>query len=107
MANMSSHPGRIQIRRLPPESATSNCSVTKAVALPPKVFDALLLLVEKPGPPGGKEDFLKRGMAGQLRGRGSVGALHSHLRKALRTERTGARHRDRFPKRGYRFVAAV
>jgi DNA-binding winged helix-turn-helix (wHTH) protein/tetratricopeptide (TPR) repeat protein len=79
----------------------------KPVALPPKVFDALLLLVESQAHLVEKDDFLKRVWPDSFVEEVALAHCISHLRKALRDGTHGCTFIETVPKRGYRFVAAV
>jgi DNA-binding winged helix-turn-helix (wHTH) protein/tetratricopeptide (TPR) repeat protein len=79
----------------------------KPVALPPKVFDALLLLVESQARLVEKADFLKRVWPDSFVEEVALAHCISHLRKALRNGTHGRTFIETVPKRGYRFVAAV
>ena len=81
--------------------------VGKAVALPPKVFDTLLLLVESHARLVEKDDFLKRVWPDSFVEEVALAHCISHLRKALRDGTQGCKFIETVPKRGYRFVAAV
>jgi DNA-binding winged helix-turn-helix (wHTH) protein/tetratricopeptide (TPR) repeat protein len=81
--------------------------VGKAVALPPKVFDTLLLLVESHARLVEKDDFLKRVWPDSFVEEVALAHCISHLRKALRDGTQGCTFIETVPKRGYRFVAAV
>ena len=79
----------------------------KAVALPPKVFDTLLLLVESQARLVEKDDFLKRVWPDSFVEEVALAHCISHLRNALRDGTQGCTFIETVPKRGYRFVAAV
>jgi DNA-binding winged helix-turn-helix (wHTH) protein/tetratricopeptide (TPR) repeat protein len=79
----------------------------KTVALPPKVFDTLLLLVESQARLVQKDDFLKRVWPDSFVEEVALAHCISHLRKALRDGTQGYTFIETVPKRGYRFVAAV
>ncbi len=79
----------------------------KPVALPPKVFDTLLLLVESHARLVEKDDFLKRVWPDSFVEEVALAHCISHLRKALRDGTQGCTFIETVPKRGYRFVAAV
>ena len=77
------------------------------VALPPKVFDTLLLLVESQARLVEKSEFLKRLWPDTFVEEVALAHCISHLRKALRDGRDDCRFIETVPKRGYRFLAAV
>ncbi len=79
----------------------------KAVALAPKVFDTLVLLVENQGRLIQKEEFLQALWPDSFVEEVALAHNISQLRKALRdtTEQPG--FIETVPKRGYRFIAAV
>jgi len=79
----------------------------RAVALPPKVFDTLLLLVESHARLVEKDDFLKRVWPDSFVEEVALAHCISHLRKALRNGTQGRTFIETVPKRGYKFVAAV
>jgi DNA-binding winged helix-turn-helix (wHTH) protein/tetratricopeptide (TPR) repeat protein len=79
----------------------------KSVALPPKVFDTLLLLVESQARLVEKDDFLKRVWPDSFVEEVALAHCISHLRKALRNGTQECTFIETVPKRGYRFVAAV
>ena len=76
----------------------------KTVALPPKVFDTLLLLVESQARLVQKDDFLKRVWPDSFVEEVALAHCISHLRKALRDGTQGYTFIETVPKRGYRFV---
>ena len=77
------------------------------VALSPKVFDTLLLLVENPIHLVEKDAFLKRLWPDTFVEEVALAHCISHLRKALRNGKDDCRFIETVPKRGYRFLAAV
>src|SRR5438874_1171031 len=79
----------------------------KAVALPPKVFDTLLLLVESHAHLVEKGDLLKRLWPDSFVEEVALAHCISHLRKALRDGTQECRFIETVPKRGYRFSADV
>lgn len=79
----------------------------KAVPLPPKVFDTLLLLVESQARLVEKDEFLRRLWPDSFVEEVALAHCISHLRKALRNGTEECRFIETVPKRGYRFVAAV
>lgn len=79
----------------------------KAVALTPKVFDTLLILVESPGRLIEKNAFLKRLWPDSIVEEVSLAHGISQLRKALGEGTGGNKFIETVPKRGYRFIAPV
>jgi pimeloyl-ACP methyl ester carboxylesterase/DNA-binding winged helix-turn-helix (wHTH) protein len=80
---------------------------TETIALAPKVFDTLLLLVENAGRALGKEEMMDKIWADLFVDENNLAQNVSILRKAL-GERTGAaKYIETVSKRGYRFVAPV
>src|SRR6267378_3374617 len=79
----------------------------KAVALAPKVFDTLVLLVENPGRLIQKEELLQALWPDSFVEEVALAHNVSQLRKALRDTTEQPRFIETVPKRGYRFIAAV
>jgi len=79
----------------------------KPVALPPKVFDTLLLLVESHAHLVEKDDLLKRLWPDSFVEEVALAHCISHLRKALSDGTQECSFIETVPKRGYRFSAAV
>ncbi|GAC1686336.1 MAG: winged helix-turn-helix domain-containing tetratricopeptide repeat protein [Candidatus Dormibacteraceae bacterium] len=79
----------------------------KAVALPPKVFDTLVALVESPARLVAKDELLTRLWPESVVEEVALAHCISHLRKALRNGTQECEFIQTVPKRGYRFVAAV
>jgi TolB-like protein/DNA-binding winged helix-turn-helix (wHTH) protein len=77
------------------------------VRLPPKAFDALLLLVENPGHLLEKEELLTKIWPGTFVEESNLAQHISILRKALQDGENGFRYIETVPKRGYRFIAEV
>ena len=77
------------------------------VRLPPKAFDALVVLVENPGHLLEKEELLKRVWPGTFVEESNLAQHISILRKALRDREDGFRYIETVPRRGYRFIAEV
>jgi len=77
------------------------------VRLPPKAFDALVVLVENPGHLLEKEELLRRVWPGTFVEESNLAQHISILRKALQDGENGFRYIETVPKRGYRFVAEV
>src|SRR5690349_16137912 len=74
------------------------------VALPPKVFDTLLLLVENAGRVVSKEEMHSRLWPDTFVEDGTLTQYISLLRKALGAD---AKWVENLPRRGYRFTAPV
>jgi len=79
----------------------------KAVALAPKVFDTLVLLVENQGRLIPKEELLQALWPDSFVEEVALAHNVSQLRKALRDTTEQPRFIETVPKRGYRFIAAV
>ena len=79
----------------------------KAVALAPKVFDTLVLLVENEGRLIPKEELLQALWPDSFVEEVALAHNISQLRKALRDTTEQPRFIETVPKRGYRFIAAV
>ncbi len=79
----------------------------KAVALPPKVFDTLVLLVENQGRLIQKEELLQALWPDSFVEEVALAHNISQLRKALGDTTEQPRFIETVPKRGYRFIAAV
>ena len=77
------------------------------VRLPPKAFDALVLLVENPGHLLEKEELLEKIWPGTFVEESNLTQHISMLRKALQDGDDGLRYIETVPKRGYRFIAEV
>src|ERR1051325_5270395 len=77
------------------------------VALTPKAFDTLLLLVSRSGHIVEKDGLLKEGWAGASVEDATVAQNIFTLRKALGQGPNGNRFIETVQKRGYRFVASV
>lgn len=77
------------------------------VALTPKCFDLLVVLIENSGHLIEKEDLLKRLWPGQFVEEGNLSFNVSTLRKALGEGRRGRRYIETVKKKGFRFVARV
>lgn len=76
------------------------------IALTPKLFHLLLVLVEHAGHLVDKETLLREVWSGTFVEEGSLSRGVSVLRKTL-GDGSGCRYIETVPKRGYRFVAAV
>jgi len=79
----------------------------KVVALRPKVFDTLLVLVQNSGHILTKDDVMKRVWSDTAVEEGNVSRTISSLRSALGERRDEHRYIETIPWRGYRFVATV
>jgi len=79
----------------------------KPIALAPKVFDTLVLLVENAGRLISKDEFIQRLWPGTFVEEVAVAQNVSQLRKALDNGGGGKSLIETVPKRGYRFVAPV
>jgi len=77
------------------------------VRLPPKAFDALVVLVENPGHLLEKEELLRRVWPDTFVEESNLAQHISILRKALQDGDNGFRYIETVPKRGYRFIAEV
>src|ERR1700724_1611532 len=76
----------------------------KPVALAPKVFDTLLLLVESEARLVEKDEFLRRLWPESFVEEVALAHCISHLRKALRVGTQDCTFIETVPKRGYRFI---
>ena len=79
----------------------------KAVALAPKAFDLLLLLVQNQGHLVDKDTVLSRLWPDSIVEEVAVAHSVSQIRKALRNGTSDVVYIETVPKRGYRFVAPV
>jgi DNA-binding winged helix-turn-helix (wHTH) protein len=79
----------------------------KAVALAPKVFDLLLILVEKSGHLVEKAELMEKVWPETYVEENNLTVNMSALRKTLGQSRNGQQYIETVPKRGYRFVANV
>ncbi len=77
------------------------------VALAPKVFDTLLLLIENGGHALGKEEMMEKIWADSFVEENNLAQNISTLRKALGESAGGAKFIETVSKRGYRFIAPV
>lgn len=78
-----------------------------AVALAPKVFDTLLLLIQNPGHALSKEEMLEQIWADSFVEENNLAQNISILRKVLGEGKNGAKYIETVSKRGYRFIAPV
>jgi len=79
----------------------------EVVPLAPKVFDTLMLLVEKQGRLIQKEEFLKALWPNSVVEEQALAHNISQLRKVLRDPAEDPKFIETIPKRGYRFIASV
>ena len=77
------------------------------VHLPPKAFDALVVLVENRGHLLEKEELLRRVWPDTFVEESNLAQHISVLRKALQDGEDGSRYIETVPRRGYRFIAEV
>jgi DNA-binding winged helix-turn-helix (wHTH) protein len=77
------------------------------VALPPKVAEFLVSLVQAAGSVVTREQLLQQVWPGSVIEEGSLSSHISILRKALGTAPNGQDFIETLPKRGYRFAAHV
>ena len=78
----------------------------RPVALTPKTFQVLLVLVESGGRTVDKDELINRVWAGSLVEEGNLKVTVSMLRKALGEETTG-QYIETLPRRGYRFIPTI
>src|SRR5262245_40975042 len=77
------------------------------VALPPKAFEVLLMLVERSGHVVEKDDLMNRVWADSFVEEGNLKVTVSVLRKTLEDETGQRQFIETVPRRGYRFLADV
>ncbi|MGH9752606.1 MAG: winged helix-turn-helix domain-containing protein [Blastocatellia bacterium] len=77
------------------------------MALTPKAFDTLLILIEKGGRLIEKEELMKQLWPNTFVEESSLSQNIYLVRKALGEESQGARYIETVPRRGYRFIALV
>jgi len=77
------------------------------VPLAPKVFDTLVVLVEKSGSLVTKDDLMSRLWPDTFVEEGTITRNISDLRKALGESSSGGRYIETVPRHGYRFAAPV
>jgi TolB-like protein/DNA-binding winged helix-turn-helix (wHTH) protein len=75
--------------------------------LPPRAFDALLVMVENHGRLLEKDALMQTVWGDTVVEESNLSQIVYLLRKALRDGENGARYIETVPKRGYRFLAAV
>lgn len=79
----------------------------KLVALTPKAFDTLAILIEKSGHLVEKEELMKQLWPDSFVEENSLSQNIYLLRKALGEDSQGLRYIETIPRRGYRFIAGV
>jgi len=79
----------------------------QAVALTPKAFDTLLVLIESSGHVLGKDELMSRVWPDSYVEETNLAQHISALRKVLGEREQGGQYIETVPKRGYRFVAQV
>jgi serine/threonine protein kinase len=79
----------------------------KPVPLPPKAFEALLVLVENAGHLVDKDDLMRRLWPGTFVEEANLAKQISLLRKIFSEATNGREYIETIPKRGYRFVEEV
>jgi DNA-binding winged helix-turn-helix (wHTH) protein/TolB-like protein len=79
----------------------------RPVALPPKVFETLLILLQSEGRLIDKDEFMGQLWPGVFVEDGTLTQNISNLRKALGNGKNGTQMIETVPKRGYRFAAPV
>jgi TolB-like protein/DNA-binding winged helix-turn-helix (wHTH) protein/Tfp pilus assembly protein PilF len=77
------------------------------VRLPPKAFDALVVLVENRGHLLEKDELLRKVWPGTFVEESNLAQHISVLRKTLQDGEDGSRYIETVPTRGYRFIAEV
>jgi DNA-binding winged helix-turn-helix (wHTH) protein len=77
------------------------------VPLPPKAFEALLILVENAGHLVDKDDLMRRLWPGTFVEEANLAKQVSLLRKIFSEATNGREYIETVPKRGYRFVEEV
>jgi TolB-like protein/DNA-binding winged helix-turn-helix (wHTH) protein len=77
------------------------------VQLPPKAFDALVVLVENRGRLLGKDELLRKVWPDTFVEESNLAQHISILRKALREGEDGVQYIETVPRHGYRFIAEV
>ena len=79
----------------------------RAVALEPKAFDLLVLLLEHPGQVVTKQEILDAVWPRTAVSDNAMTRIVAHLRKALGDDARDARYIETVPTRGYRWLASV
>ncbi|MDX2041917.1 MAG: tetratricopeptide repeat protein [Acidobacteriota bacterium] len=80
---------------------------TETVPIPPKVFDLLLVLVERSGGVVEKEELMRSLWPDTIVEENNLTVSMSALRKALGDGKDGQKFIETIPRRGYRFVAPI
>lgn len=80
---------------------------TETVPIPPKVFDLLLVLVERPGQVVEKDELMRLLWPDTFVEDNNLTVSMSALRKVLGEGKDGAKFIETIPRRGYRFVAPL
>lgn len=80
---------------------------TETVPVPPKVFDLLLILVERSGLVVEKDELMKLLWPDTVVEENNLTVSMSALRKALGDGKDGIKFIETIPRRGYRFVASI
>src|SRR3989440_2123907 len=106
MTTVAKHSYKFGSFRLDPAERQLLCA-GQPVALTPKCFDLLVVLVENSGHLLEKEELLGRLWPDQFVEEGNLSFNISALRKALGEGRNGERFIETVPKKGFRFVAQV
>lgn len=84
-----------------------NASDNAEKLIEPKVFELLLLFVERPNAVISRKDILEQLWSGSLVTDNAINKLIGNLRKALGDEAKNPRYIQTVPKRGYRLVCQV
>ncbi|ADW71044.1 transcriptional regulator, CadC (plasmid) [Granulicella tundricola MP5ACTX9] len=92
--------------RLEPENRLLTCA-GKEVPLPGRAFDALLMLVRRPGSLLSKEELMASVWAGSFVEESNLTVTISTLRRALNEDPHDRRYIQTVARRGYRFIATV
>jgi DNA-binding winged helix-turn-helix (wHTH) protein/tetratricopeptide (TPR) repeat protein len=79
----------------------------RALALKPKVFDVLAVLVENSGRVMCKDELLEKVWADRFVEEGNLAVSIFEIRKALGSDNGGQHYVETVPRRGYRFAATV
>jgi len=79
----------------------------RALPLPPKAFELLVLLVENGGRLLSKDQIMQAVWPGSVVEEANLTVTISMIRKALGDRESGSQHIETVPKKGYRFVSPV
>src|SRR6516225_821227 len=79
----------------------------RALPLPPKAFELLVLLVENGGRLLSKDQIMQTVWPGSVVEEANLTVTISMIRKALGDRESGSQHIETVPKKGYRFVSPV